>query len=101
MESAVSWVTLFTQDGCQDSGRVRSCLAVSGVPFVERNVTGDPDAAQALMATGIFATPLVVAGTQSVLVTNRGDLAQRLGFVCRCSDGGSLRDRRVRREGFR
>ena len=88
MEPALSPVTLFTQAGCRDSARVRDCLVSAQVPFVERNVTSDPDAAQALLATGLFATPLVVAGDQAILVTRPRDLAQRLGFVCRCSDAG-------------
>ena len=32
-------ITLFTQDGCIDSARVRTCLALADVPFIERNVT--------------------------------------------------------------
>ena len=88
MEPVVSPVTLFTQSRCPYSARVRDCLVRSAVSFVERNVTTDPDAAHALMATGLFATPLVVAGDQAILVTRPRDLAQRLGFVCRCSDGG-------------
>lgn len=58
---------LFTQDGCDDSRRVRAWLAERGIPFVERNVTADPDAARALAATGTFATPLLVAGGRVVL----------------------------------
>jgi glutaredoxin len=88
MEPVVRPVTLFTQAGCEDSARARACLVSSEVPFVERNVTTDPDAVQALMATGPFATPLAVAGDQAILVTRPRDLAQRLGFVCRCSDDG-------------
>jgi len=88
MEPLVRPVTLFTQAGCQDSARVRDCLVRSAVPFVERNVSTDPDAAQALMATDLFATPLVLAGDHAILVTRPRDLAQRLGFVCRCSDDG-------------
>ena len=88
MEPVVRPVTLFTQAGCQDSTRVRDCLVSAQVRFVERNVTTDPDAAQALLATGLFATPLVLAGDHAILVTRPRDLAQRLGFVCRCSDAG-------------
>ncbi len=88
MEPLVRPVTLFTQAGCQDSARVRDCLVSSHVPFIECNVTTDPDAAQALLATGLFATPLVLAGDQVILVTRPRALAQGLGFVCRCSDDG-------------
>jgi glutaredoxin len=88
MEPVVRPVTLFTQAGCPDSARVHDCLVSSQVPFVERNVTTDPDAGHALMATGLFATPLVLAGEHAILVTRPRDLAQRLGFVCRCSDDG-------------
>lgn len=53
---------LYTQTGCADSRRVRSWLTERGVPFVERNVTGDLAAAEALAATGLFVTPLLVVG---------------------------------------
>ena len=81
-------ITLFTQDGCQDSACVRDCLTRAGVPFVERNVSADPEAVPLLVATGIFATPLVVAGNRSWLVTRRSELARHLGFACQCPDGG-------------
>jgi glutaredoxin len=57
---------LYTQTGCADSRKVRGWLAERGVLFVERNVTGDLDAATALMATSIFATPLLVVGDEQV-----------------------------------
>lgn len=88
VEVIANLVTLFTQEGCQDSARVRDCLTRSGVPFVERNVSTDLNAGEALMRTGIFATPLVVAGDRSLLVRHRSDLARQLGFTCRCPDGG-------------
>ncbi len=85
--SAASQVVLFTQDGCPDSARVRACFRVSGVPFVERNVTGDADAAQDLLATGVFATPVVVAGPRVIVGARLADLAQAIGFQCRCPGG--------------
>ncbi len=85
---ATNPVTLFTQNGCYDSARIRTCLSLAGVPFVERNVSTDPDAVLLMLATGIFATPLVVAEDQAMLVASRTDLARRLGFTCRCPDGG-------------
>ncbi len=80
-------VLLFTQDGCADSARVRACLRASGVPFAERNVTGDDEAAAALAATGVFATPVVVAAGQTVVGGRSPALADALGFVCRCPEG--------------
>ena len=82
-------ITLFTQDGCRDSARVRDCLTRAGVPFVERNVSADPAAVPLLVATGIFATPLVVTGNRSLLVTRRSEVARHLGFACQCPDGGA------------
>ncbi len=58
---------LYTQSGCADSPKVRDWLVERGVPFVERNVTGDLDAAMALYRTGTFATPLLVVGETRVL----------------------------------
>jgi glutaredoxin len=79
-----SSVTLFTQDGCRDSDRVRSCFRRSGVAFVERNVTGDDEAAHALLATGVFATPLVRVGDRSILGARLPALAAAIGFRCHC-----------------
>lgn len=77
-------VTLFTQDGCPDSARVRNCFRRSAVPFVERNVTGDLDAARDLLATGTFATPVIQAGAQVIVGARLDRLAETLGFHCRC-----------------
>jgi glutaredoxin-like protein NrdH len=58
---------LYTQAGCAESAQVRSWLTERGIPFVERNVNADPEAAAALAATGTFATPLLVVGEKKVL----------------------------------
>ena len=58
---------VFTQAGCADSGRVRRWLTDQRIPFVERNVTGDHDAARALLATGHFGTPLTLVGDVAVV----------------------------------
>ena len=58
---------LFTQTGCADSRKVRDWLSAHDVAFVERNVSGDAAAAHDLIATGIFATPLLVIGDEQVL----------------------------------
>ncbi len=58
---------LYTQTGCADSDRVRSWLTERDVAFTERNASTDLEAAQALYATGTFATPLLVAGDATVL----------------------------------
>lgn len=55
---------LFTQQGCVESLRVRTWLAERGVPFVERNVTGNYDTAKELLATAIL---LLVIGATTVL----------------------------------
>jgi glutaredoxin len=60
-------VVLYTQDGCADSARVRTWLTARSIPFVERNVTSDAVAARDLAATGVFATPLLVVGSERVL----------------------------------
>jgi glutaredoxin len=57
---------LYTQVGCGDSRKVRDWLGEQGIPFVERNVTGDLAAAKDLLATGTFATPLLVVGAAQV-----------------------------------
>lgn len=84
-------LTLYTQDGCAASSRVRACFLASAVPFVERNVSGNEGAAMALLATGVFATPVVVAGERSVVGGNVAALAEALGFTCRCPADDSAR----------
>lgn len=60
-------VILFTQDGCGESRQTRSWLAEHDIPFLEHNVSSDPNAAQDLAATGIFATPLLAVAGRTVL----------------------------------
>jgi glutaredoxin len=79
-------VTLFTQNGCPDSRRARQCLDLAGLSYVERNLSREPEFANDLLATGLFATPVVVSGTQAMLANNRLRLADTLGFACRCPD---------------
>lgn len=59
--------TLYTQAGCAESAKVRAWLTDHGIPFIERDASADPEAASALAATGIFATPLLVVGHKKVL----------------------------------
>ena len=58
---------LYTQTGCAESVKVRAWLMDHGVSFIERDASADPDAAAALVATGTFATPLLVLGDDRVL----------------------------------
>lgn len=58
---------LYTQAGCAESAKVRAWLGDHGIAFTERNVSENPEAAHALAATGIFATPLLVVGETRVL----------------------------------
>ncbi len=58
---------LYTQPGCADSDRVRDWLTERDVAFTERDVSRDPEAAEALYATGVFATPLLLLGERHVL----------------------------------
>ncbi len=46
---------------------VRAWLVNRGIAFTERDASGDSEAALALAATGIFATPLLVFGEANVL----------------------------------
>ena len=66
-EHGRSTPVLYTQPSCVESGRVRAWLAEHAIPFTERDVADDPDAAAALAATGVFATPLLVVGEERVL----------------------------------
>lgn len=60
-------IILYTQNGCVESGQTRIWLEQHNIPFLERNVSSDPGAAEDLAATGIFATPLLVVGDRTVL----------------------------------
>ena len=70
---------LYSQAGCADSAKVRVWLTERGVAFTERNIGGDLEAARALAATGVFATPLLVIGEEKVLGFRPGALAAALG----------------------
>ena len=69
---------LYTQAGCAESAKVRAWLMDHGVSFIERDASVDPDAAQALAATGTFATPLLVLGDDRVLGFQKQALAALL-----------------------
>ena len=69
---------LYTQTGCVDSRNVRAWLDERGVAYDERNVTGDPDAARALLETGLFATPLFVVGKARVIGYRPAELVAAL-----------------------
>ncbi|HEU5422503.1 MAG TPA: glutaredoxin family protein [Nitrolancea sp.] len=71
-------VTLYTQAGCVESAQVRTWLQRHGVPFHERNVSADPDAARALAETGIFATPLLVVGGYKILGFRPAEIEEAL-----------------------
>ena len=67
MPDAVPEPVLYSQAGCGESARVRAWLVEHGIAFRERDVSADPEAARALAAMGLFATPLVVAGAMRIL----------------------------------
>ena len=70
---------LYSQAGCVESARVRRWLVAHGVSFSERDAGSDPTAAQALAATGTFATPLLVIGDNQVLSPRPRVLTALLG----------------------
>ena len=72
---------LFTQTGCNDSRKVREWLTVNGLAFIERNVTGDPDAARELATTGYFVTPLLLTDETAVVGFQPRLLADALGLL--------------------
>ncbi len=72
---------LYTQAGCAESAKVRAWLVEHGIAFTERDLNRDPEAAQALAATGIFATPLLVVGEERVLGFRPEALAAALALA--------------------
>ena len=72
---------LYTQAGCAESAKVRAWLVERGIAFTERDVSRDPEAARALAATGIFATPLLVVGEETVLGFRPEAFAAALALV--------------------
>ena len=62
---------LYTQTDCDENATqcaaVRDWLTARGVRFTERVVTGNLAVAEALHATGVFATPLLVVGEAKAL----------------------------------
>ena len=70
---------LYTAPTCPESPRVRTWLLEHDITFTERNVSTNIEHAQALYATGIFATPLLVVGDQHVLGYRPDQLARLLG----------------------
>lgn len=71
-------IILYTQAGCGESSQVRAWLRERDVAFTERNASDDLEAAQALYASGVFATPLLIVGETSVLGFRPKDLMAAL-----------------------
>lgn len=76
---------LYTQSGCAETAQVRTWLAQHDIAFRERNVSRDPRAAQDLVTTGIFATPLLVVGEDRVLGFRPEALARVLLNSSKCT----------------
>ena len=72
---------LYTQAGCAECAKVRAWLGERAIAFTERDLGSHPEAAQALAATGIFATPLLVVGEETVLGFRPEALAATLNLV--------------------
>ncbi|MDP9354826.1 MAG: glutaredoxin family protein [Chloroflexota bacterium] len=76
---------LYTQTDCAESAaashQVKAWLIQHGVQFTECNVTGDIDAARALYATSVFATPLLLIGDLKVLGFRTRELVKILGVA--------------------
>ncbi len=72
---------LCTQAGCAESANVRVWLVAHGIPFTERNASVDVEAARTLVATGTFATPLVIVGEERVLGYQPEALARALPVI--------------------
>jgi glutaredoxin len=70
---------LYTQAGCRESAKVRAWLTERGIGFRERDASADPEAATALAATGVFATPLLGVGERTVVGFRPHALAALLG----------------------
>lgn len=70
---------LYTQAGCAESAKVRIWLTDRGIRYRERDARADPEAATALAATGIFATPLLVVDAKTVLGFRPQAFADLLG----------------------
>jgi glutaredoxin-like protein NrdH len=92
-------IVLYTQAGCTESRKVRAWLTERSAPFTERDVSTDPDAAEALVSTGIFATPLLVRGDTKVLGFRPNALCA--AFTCQPSGRGPPLVSESRDEGVR
>ncbi|MBW3634282.1 MAG: glutaredoxin family protein [Chloroflexi bacterium] len=79
---------LYTQTDCAESARARTWLAHRDAAFQERNVSRDQEAAQALVATGVFATPLLTCGEDRVLGF-RPDALERILLSCATPNSAS------------
>jgi glutaredoxin len=70
---------LYSQDGCPYCTQVRDWLCRHAIAFTERNVTCNVQFAMELVATGLFATPLLIVGDQQLFEYRPDRLAALLG----------------------
>lgn len=54
-------ITVYTKPACVQCTAVKTWLRARGIPFVERDISTDPDAQAEVEATGIKSLPVVVA----------------------------------------
>lgn len=77
-------VELFTQPGCAPCRAVEAFLEQRGVPYITRDVLGDPAALDAIASEGFMTTPVTRVGDQWVGGFDRARLEGALratGFV--------------------
>lgn len=71
-------VVVYTLPGCKSCTRVKEFLAGRGVPFVEKNVIGDPNALQEVLAYDYSRMPVTLIDGQAVSGFNPARLEKLL-----------------------
>jgi glutaredoxin len=71
-------VVLFTRPDCPACDRAREFLAEQGLPFLERDVSADPQALAELERLGYLTTPTTKVGDEVVVGFDRQRLRQLL-----------------------
>ncbi len=75
-------VTIYTSSDCRWCGVVKDHLSALGVPYVEKNVEQDEEAAvEAFNYAGRRQTPVTVIGSQAVVGYQRAELDALLGIL--------------------
>jgi glutaredoxin-like protein NrdH len=73
-------VIVYHQDGCRPCHTAMEFLRQKGIPFVAKNVSGDVEAQEELLALGSRSTPTIKIGDEILIGFSPSKIVKALGL---------------------